>query len=185
MNFIDIIFISFALAMDAFAVSIASGSHRFMRNRRSAIRLAFHLGLFQFIMPVIGWYIGSGISNIVNSFSQWLAFGLLLIIGIKMIFESFQSDSEFTHKSSDPSKGGSLIMLSIATSIDAFGVGLSLAFLNINIWYSASIIGFITASLSIIGIIIGNKLGSKFGKKMEIAGGILLILIGLRILFTH
>lgn len=185
MSFIEILFIAVALAMDAFAVSVASGTNKFTHHGRPVFRISFHFGLFQFLMPVFGWYIGSGLVNLISSFDHWLAFGLLSFIGIKMISESFQQESATGRPRSDPSKGMNLLMLSIATSIDALAVGLSLAFLNINIWYPAAIIGIITAALSVIGITIGKSLGVKFGKKMEIAGGIILILIGLRILIIH
>ncbi|HPS63986.1 MAG TPA: manganese efflux pump MntP family protein [Ignavibacteria bacterium] len=185
MSIVEILFISVALAMDAFAVSIASGTNRITHHKRPAFRLSFHFGLFQFMMPVIGWYLGSGLVNLISSFDHWLAFGLLSFIGIKMISESFRTENPSAEKRTDPTKGMSLIMLSIATSIDALVVGLSLAFLNINIWIPAVFIGIITAALSIIGITIGKQLGLKFGKKMEIAGGVILILIGIRILILH
>lgn len=185
MSFVEIIIVAVALAMDAFAVSVASGTNELTHHRRPAFRLAFHFGLFQFLMPVIGWYIGSELVGLIYSFSYWLSFVLLTFIGIKMIFESFQLKTNPNKARTDPTRGFSLIMLSIATSIDALAVGLSLAFLNINIWYPAVIIGVITSALSLVGITIGKGLGIRFGKSMEIAGGIVLIIIGLRILIVN
>jgi putative Mn2+ efflux pump MntP len=134
-------------------------------------------------MPILGWFLGSRISVYIESVDHWIAFGLLSFVGIRMIHESLKKNpngEEF-----DPSKGSNLILLSIATSIDAFAIGLSLAVLNVSILYPSIIIGIVTGILSVIGIQLGNKLGIKFGKRMEVIGGVILILIGIKILIEH
>jgi len=183
MNFIDILFLAVGLAMDAFAVSVFSGTRKEIRGFRPAFRLSFHFGLFQFLMPVIGWFAGHYIQSYIESFDHWIAFGLLAFIGTRMIIAGFDKNNNSTKE--NPSKGLNLIMLSVATSIDALAVGFSLAVVKVDIWYPSLIIGVITAAISLIGLEIGYRLGLKFGKKMEIAGGIILILIGLKILLEH
>ncbi|MCE1165264.1 MAG: manganese efflux pump MntP family protein [Bacteroidetes bacterium] len=182
MSFLEIMIISVGLAMDAFAVSIGSGTLSSMRDMRSKIRLAFHFGLFQFLMPVIGWFLGSTVQSYVEQFDHWIGFVLLSYIGIKMIYESFGNDHSARQ---NPSKGKSLVILSVATSIDALAVGFTLAMLSVNIWYPCIIIGIVTALLSITGIQLGEKLGVRFGKKMELLGGLVLIAIGVKILLEH
>ncbi|MDR3665528.1 MAG: manganese efflux pump MntP family protein [Ignavibacteriaceae bacterium] len=178
----EIIVLAFGLALDAFAVSLGAGAVGRIGNHRGAVRLAFHFGLFQFLMPVIGWYVGFRIEPFVKSIDDWLAFLLLLYIGAKMIWDSFKPKDEFRK---DPSKGREMVLLSVATSIDALVVGFSLAILMISVWYPAVIIGIVTALLSIIGIYLGKVIGSRFGKKMEVVGGMVIIGIGLKILISH
>jgi manganese efflux pump family protein len=180
MGFGEICIIAVGLALDAFAVSLCSGKK--IGNRRGAIRLSFHLGLFQFLMPVIGWYLGVRIAPFVQNVDHWIAFGLLLYIGLKMMKESFDGSEQIKY---DPSKGKTLVALSVATSIDALVVGFSLAMVGIDIWRPAIIIGIITALLSIVGIYLGKALGAKFGRKMEFIGGLIIIGIGTKILFEH
>ena len=178
----EIIVIAFGLALDAFAVSLGAGAVGRIGNHRGAIRLAFHFGLFQFLMPVLGWYVGFKIEPLVKSVDDWIAFFLLSYIGVKMIWDSYKPVDEFRR---DPSKGKEMVLLSVATSIDALVVGFSLAILMINVWYPAFIIGIVTALLSITGIYLGKVIGSKIGKKMEIMGGLIIIGIGLKILISH
>ena len=178
----EILLIAVGLAMDAFAVSLASGARQPSVGRRGALRLAFHFGLFQFMMPVIGWFIGSRIAGLIGNVDHWVAFALLAFVGGRMI------RSGFDHLATcppDPSRGMTLLTLSLATSIDALAVGLSLAMLRVNIWQPSAIIGIVTATLSLIALQLGRRLGMAIGKRMEIAGGVLLILIGLRILLSH
>jgi putative Mn2+ efflux pump MntP len=182
MSFLEIILIAVGLAMDAFAVSIGAGTLSAMKELRSSIRLAFHFGLFQFLMPVLGWFLGSTIQVYVDSVDHWIAFALLSYIGIKMIYESFKKSEE---QKGNPSKGRTLIVLSVATSIDALMVGFTLAMLDVNIWYPSLMIGVITAGLSFLGIWMGKKLGMKLGKVMEVVGGLILIAMGLKILIEH
>jgi manganese efflux pump family protein len=178
----EILIIAFGLALDAFAVSLGAGSIGRIGNHRGAVRLAFHFGLFQFLMPVIGWYIGFKIEPFVKSFDYWIAFSLLTYIGVKMILDSYKPVGEFRK---DPSKGKHMVLLSVATSIDALVVGFSLAILMISVWYPAFIIGLVTALLSITGIYLGKVIGSKIGKKMEIVGGLIIIGIGIKIIILH
>lgn len=180
MGFIEIILIAVGLAMDAFAVSIAAGTSGKLGGKRGIFRLSFHFGLFQAIMPVIGWYAGIHIAALISAVDHWVAFGLLLFVGGRMIKGSFETDT--SGFKNDPSRGASLVILSVATSIDALAVGLSLAMLDVNIWYPCVIIGIITAGLSVIGIQTGKFFGRKLGSRMEMVGGVILILIGCRIL---
>jgi putative Mn2+ efflux pump MntP len=182
MSFLEIFLIAVGLAMDAFAVSIGAGTLTSMRDFRSTVRLAFHFGLFQFLMPIVGWFLGSSIQVYVDSIDHWIAFVLLSYIGVKMIYESFKKDDS---QKENPSKGRTLIILSVATSIDALIVGFTLAMLDVNIWYPSIMIGVITAGLSLLGIWIGKKLGIKLGKVMEVVGGLILIAMGLKILMDH
>lgn len=178
----EIILIAVGLAMDAFAVSISAGTSGTVKELRSSVRLSFHLGLFQFLMPVIGWFLGSSVQAYVESIDHWVALLLLSYIGIKMIIESMKNGDV---QRSDPTKGSNLVILSVATSIDALAVGFSLALLGVDIWYPGVIIGIITAVLSFTGIKLGARLGKTFGKRMEFVGGIILIAIGLKILIDH
>ncbi len=183
MDLITIIFIAVGLAMDAFAVSLGVGTTPFSSQKRVQFRLAFHFGLFQFMMPVIGWLVGSTIIRYISQIDHWIALVLLSYVGINMIRSGLNPEHEAVLK--DPSRGKSLILLAVATSIDALAVGLSLAMLKVTILLPAVIIGVITYSLSMVGLLTGRLLGEKFGKRMEIIGGLILIGIGLRVLITH
>lgn len=183
MNTLEIILIAFGLAMDAFAVSITAGTSGKLEGKRGIFRLSFHFGLFQAVMPLIGWFAGIYVAHLIRAVDHWVAFGLLLFVGIRMIRASFQAVGETIQ--TDPSRGFSLIMLSVATSIDALAVGLSLAMIHINIWYPCVVIGIITAALSVVGILAGKSLGKKLGLRMDFLGGVILILIGVRVLLTH
>jgi putative Mn2+ efflux pump MntP len=133
-------------------------------------------------MPVVGWYSGFQFVSYVEAFDHWIAFVLLALVGVHMILPDRGTR---VMKSTDPSRGLTLIVLSIATSIDALAVGFSLAVLRINIWYPCIVIGVTAAVLSLIGIRLGTRLGTLFGRRMEIVGGIILVFIGLRILYSH
>ena len=183
MSLITIIGIAIGLGMDAFAVAIAVGS-RMKLTFRPVFRLAFHFGLFQFMMPVIGWIVGSQVEKLIQHYDHWVAFALLAFIGAKMIKESFSNKDEFD-KVSDPTRKWQLVLLSIATSIDALSVGFSLALLNIEIFSISIIIGITAAIMTALGMAFGRWLGLKFGKYMEFVGGFILIGIGLKILFEH
>jgi putative Mn2+ efflux pump MntP len=183
MRFIQIVIIALGLAMDAFAVSIAAGTSGRVSNQQAALRLAFHFGLFQFFMPIIGWFLGIKILPLISALNHWVAFFLLFIVGFRMVRSGF--DKQGRTFSKDPSRGITLIILSVATSIDALAVGLGLAMLGIKIIYPCLVIGIITAILSFLGIQMGSRLGIKFGKKMEILGGLILMGIGSKIIITH
>jgi putative Mn2+ efflux pump MntP len=139
--------------------------------------------LFQFIMPVIGWLLGMTIEPLIRNYADWIAFGLLTFIGVRMIYFSVFG-GEAQH-SNDPSRGWNLVLLSIAVSLDALAIGLSLGVLGIFVWYPAIMIGVVTGILSLIGLRIGRIVGRKLGKPVEIIGGLVLVGIGLRILLSH
>ena len=183
MGFGTSLLIAIGLAMDAFAVSLGIGTLRPAPTPRSIFRLSFHFGLFQFFMPVLGWWVGSGFASLVGSFDHWLALGLLSFVGGRMIYSGLDPNRAAYER--DPSRGGMLMMLSVATSIDSLAVGLSLAMLQVNILYPSLVIGGVTASLSLIGLLIGHRLGQAFGKRMELVGGLILIGIGLRVVVSH
>jgi manganese efflux pump family protein len=183
MSFLEILMIAVSLAMDATAVCLGVGTTSHATPLRSKLRLAFHFGLFQFLMPIIGWYAGATVAPLITAFDHWITFGLLAFVGGRMVHSGFDPDAEAYRK--DPSRGLTLVMLSVATSIDALAIGLSLALLHVSIWYPTTVIGVVTAALSFMGLQLGRRLGEQFGKRMEIVGGVILILIGLRILLTH
>ena len=173
------------LAMDAFAVAIAASVAMGKVSGRQIFRFGFHFGLFQAMMPVIGWFAGHGVGEWIDEWDHWIAFLLLGGIGLKAIINALkQGEAENTPKS-DPTRGFTLVALSTATSIDALVVGVSFAMIDIQVWYPAMAIGIITATLTVIGMILGSRLGLVFGKRMEIIGGLVLITIGLKILTDH
>jgi manganese efflux pump family protein len=184
MGFLTILIIALGLAMDALAVAIATGVMLPAPTFRQFFRLSFHFGLFQFLMPIIGWLVGTTISSHIQTYDHWVAFGLLAIIGGRMIWGSFSNDSA-NAVVKDPTRKMSLIMLSTATSIDALAVGLSLAVLKVSILYPCVVIGVVAAIMTILGMLFGSRLGRRFGKRMELIGGLVLIAIGVKILFDH
>ncbi len=183
MSFAEVLLIAVSMAMDAFAVSLGIGTSRQASTPRPIFRLSFHFGLFQFFMPILGWLAGSSIATLISAFDHWVALALLVFVGGRMIRSGVDSDG--APSPNDPSRGGTLIMLSVATSIDAFAIGLSLAMLHVAILYPSLVIGVVTAGLSLTGLLIGHRLGETFGKRMEVLGGAILIGIGLRVLISH
>ncbi len=183
MNFYEILLIALSMSMDAFAVCLGAGTQPRTTGPRPVFRLAFHFGLFQFFMPVIGWFAGTTLVRYISAYDHWVAFGLLAFVGIRMIRSGF--DPTNAEQKNDPSRGWTLVLLAFATSIDALAVGFSLGVVGVTIWYPAVVIGLVTGLISWLGIYLGNRLGQKFGKRMEIIGGIILILIGIRILLSH
>ena len=149
--------------------------------RRNPVRLFF--GLFQAILPVVGWLFGNTIEPYVKGVDHWVAFGLLAFVGFRMVRSGLSNDDEESPK--DPSRGLTMVMLSIAVSIDALAVGLSLGVLGVNIWTPALIIGLVTGALSLVGLRVGNGLGKRYGKPVEVLGGLVLIGIGVRIVTSH
>ena len=180
MDIITIIAIAFGLAMDAFAVSITSGITIKHLKINNALKIAVFFGLFQAIMPLVGWLAGLSLKDFISEIDHWIAFGLLSFIGCKMIYESITVQSNEKHF--DPLNVYVLLMLSVATSIDALAVGVSFAFLKVSIVTPVIIFGTITFLLSYLGVYIGDRIGHFFENKIEIAGGLLLIGIGLKIL---
>lgn len=183
MSFIEIFLIALSMAMDAFAVCLGAGTQEQISGPRPTFRLAFHFGLFQFLMPLLGWLAGATIEHYIAAYDHWIAFGLLAFVGGRMVWSGFHPEAE--EKNNDPSRGWTLILLSIAVSIDALAVGLSLGIIGVIIWVPAVVIGIVTGLVSWLGLRLGNTLGEKFGKRMEIIGGMILILLGVRILLVH
>ncbi|MGA8179991.1 MAG: manganese efflux pump MntP family protein [Desulfobacterales bacterium] len=186
MKSINIFAIAVALAMDAFAVSIATGINLKKVSFRQMFRLSWHFGLFQAMMPVIGWRAGAFIRDYIEKYDHWIAFGLLTFVGVHMIKGAFSHDHH-NGPQKDRTRGWTLVMLSVATSIDALAVGFSISLLNISIWTPAMIIGIVAGLFSIAGLLIGERIGSakQLSLYAEIIGGIVLIAIGLNILHEH
>jgi putative Mn2+ efflux pump MntP len=180
MDIISIVIIAVGLAMDAFAVSITSGITIKRLHINHALKIALFFGLFQAIMPIIGWLAGLSLRDYISAIDHWIAFGLLSFIGCKMIYESITVQS--SKKEINPLNVYVLLVLSVATSIDALAVGVSFAFLKVSIVTPVIIIGTVTFMLSYLGVYIGDRIGHFFENKIEIAGGILLIGIGIKIL---
>lgn len=173
--------LAIALAMDAFAVAVGIGLILNPITQRQLFRLGFHFGLFQGGMVVIGWLAGMGLRTFVNAYAPWIAFVLLTFVGCKMIYEAISGfDGRVERR--DPTKGLTMVILSVATSIDALVVGFSLSLLGFIIWTPAVVIGVITAMLTVIGMLLGRIIGNTWGGRIEILGGIVLIGIGFKIL---
>jgi putative Mn2+ efflux pump MntP len=183
MDILTILLIACGLAMDCFTVSITSGIIIKKLHISHAAKIALFFGLFQAVMPCIGWLAGVGLKGFITGVDHWIAFGLLALIGCKMIYESFKVERE--RKENNPLNIYVLLILSIATSIDALAIGISLAFLNVVIFIPVVIIGVIAFIISFAGVYAGNKFGKILGNKMEIIGGLILIGIGAKILIEH
>ena len=183
MSIIEIIFLALALSIDAFAVSLSAAATGRAQGVRATFRLAFHFGLFQFLMPVLGWTAGLTLEPLIAAFDHWIALSLLGLIGIRMIRASLgrvQAEGP-----DDPTRGFTLMALSIATSIDALAVGLSLAILRTDIWWPSFVIGIVTGTVCLIAIRLGRRLSGAIGKRAEFVGGVILIVIAIRILLSH
>jgi len=183
MDFLTIILVAVGLSFDTFAVSVSNGLSITSLSFRQAIKIAFILAFFQALMPFLGWFMGIQVEQFVSEYDHWIAFGLLLLLGMKMIIESIkktnrQKDAEFP-------KLTIIIGMAIATSIDALVVGISFAFVKINIYYAVAIVGLVTFLVSMIGLLFGKTLGRKLGREIEVFGGIILIAIGIKILLSH
>jgi putative Mn2+ efflux pump MntP len=248
MSFLVILGIAVGLALDAFAVAVGASAALGRVTARQVFRLAFHFGLFQAVMPLVGWLAGRGLEGYIAGWDHWLAFGLLAFVGGKAIVTALRGGGAFSASVSlradvgrvapgppssqssgvasasrraeggppyipeaerpacdkrsverrimwpgpgerppekDPTRGATLLMLSVATSIDALAVGLSLGVLEVAIWYPALIIGVVTAGLTVLGMDLGSRIGLRFGRSAEILGGLVLIGIGLKILVEH
>jgi manganese efflux pump family protein len=179
-----ILLIAVGLAMDCFAVSLGVGTAGTAVGPRPTFRLFFHFGLFQAGMTLLGWLAGKTVVTYISGLDHWVAFALLVFVGGRMIRSGLRKEGE-EPSIPDPSRGLTLVMLSVATSIDALAVGLSLALLSVNVLWAALLIGGVSALLSLVGLTVGNQLGLRFGKTMEVIGGVILIIIGLRVLITH
>jgi putative Mn2+ efflux pump MntP len=182
MSFFGILVLAVSMAMDAFAVSLGAGSLPETRGPRPTFRLAFHFGLFQFIMPILGWLAGASIEPFISGVDHWIAFALLAVVGVRMI-DAARRPTDVP--AADPSRGWTLVLLSVAVSLDALAVGLSLGVLGIPVGYPALVIGLTTAVLSVAGLHLGRGIGARLGKPFQVIGGLLLIGIGLRIVILH
>lgn len=191
MGFLELILVAVGLSMDAFAVSICKGLGMRKLSYRHALLVAFLFGVFQGLMPLVGWLLGVQFQHYIVSIDHWIAFVLLAFIGGKMLFDAFckgsqdegdACESDLTESRLDIKE---LFLLAIATSIDALAVGITLAFLEVDIVVAVFCIGLITFCLAFVGVIIGNKFGAKYEKPATILGGVVLILIGVKILLEH
>lgn len=183
MSTLALLGIAVGLAMDAFAVSIATGLSLPSVTPRHTFRMAFHFGLFQFLMPVVGWLGGRQVAEYVSPYDHWIAMALLSYVGGRMLWDAWQSKDP--ESKTDPTRGLMLVTLCIATSLDALAVGFSMAFLNVSIWGPAVIIGLVAGTLSAAGILFGGRLGPRAGRWAEVVGGCVLIGIGIRIVVEH
>ena len=184
MDFLTVFLIALGLAMDAFAVALSGGFAAGKATSRQTLRLAFHFGLFQFLMPILGWAAGLTVQNFIQAYDHWVAFALLAGIGGKMIYESLRPEKGERRKA-DITRGASLVLLSLATSIDALAVGLSLSLLRVRILYPSAVIGVVCFALTAFGFAFGSQFGRLIGRRMELLGGMVLIGIGVRILMEH
>ena len=184
---VEFLLLGVGLAMDAFAVSICKGLAMRKVNKKQAVIIALFFGGFQAIMPVIGWLLCKGFQTYIEAFDHWIAFALLAFIGVKMIIETLREkeDDVVIEEMEPPLDMKEMLMLAIATSIDALAVGISLAALDRPIVESAAIIGVVTFVISIIGVYIGKFFGNRYKKRAELTGGIILVLIGVKILCEH
>ena len=183
MDTITLIGLALALAMDAFAVALSTGAVLTRLTGRHLFRLGFHFGLFQALMPVIGWLAGQTIIQWVEAWDHWIAFGLLAFIGGRMIHEALNPEEKDENR--DPTRGLNMVLLSIATSIDALAVGFSLSVIGVSIWMPSLVIGLVAGVLTVIGMLMGGRIGDRWGSRVEIFGGGVLICIGLKILAEH
>ena len=182
MDIIEIFFIGVGLAMDAFSVSVCKGLSMKKLDIKKALIIAIYFGVFQGIMPLIGYFLGSTFESLISEIDHWIAFALLEFIGINMIREAFGDENK---NANDKIDFKTMIILAVATSIDALTVGVTFAFFNVNILLAAFIIAIVTFALSLVGVKIGNRFGNKYESKAEIIGGIILAFMGLKILIEH
>ena len=183
MSFLEILLLAVGVSMDAFAVSIGKGLSVKKVTPREVLSVALWFGGFQALMPVIGYYLGTSFADLVEKVDHWIAFGLLALIGANMIREALKADEPEENNASFAFR--TMLVLAIATSIDALALGVSFAFLKTPLWLSIAIIGVTTASFSSLGLLIGKQVGARFHKRAEIFGGLILIAIGLKILIEH
>jgi len=184
MGWLSLLAVAVALAMDAFAVAIVTGLTLEPMTRRHVFRLAFHFGLFQALMPTVGWLAGKAVHRYLSAFDHWVAFGLLAFVGGKMLWGALHGE-QGGKAADDPTSGWALVLLSVATSIDALAVGLSLALVGSAIVVPAVVIGIVAAAFTAVGMVLGRRIGSMWGKRVEVLGGLILIGIGVKIVVEH
>jgi putative Mn2+ efflux pump MntP len=183
-SFWTLLLIAVGVSADAFAVALGKGLHMRRFSLRNAVIIALTFGAFQAAMPLVGWLLGSTFSSYIRDVDHWIAFGLLGLIGGKMLYEAF-SPKDDVDEDSDRLPLRELLVLAVATSVDALAVGVTLAFLPVSIGGAVALIGVTTTVVAFVGVVVGRRVGSRFGKPAEIAGGVILILIGLNILLEH
>jgi manganese efflux pump family protein len=181
-DLVTILLIALGLSADCFAVALSASLSKTKHTRIEVLRTALSFGFFQTAMPVLGWLAGRSIITIISNYDHWIAFVLLAFIGGKMIWESITEKEE---KERNISHGWTLVTLSFATSIDALAVGLSFAFLEVNIWFAAVFIGIIAFLSTVLAFLVGMKVSGVLGKRAELIGGLVLIGIGLKIIIEH
>jgi putative Mn2+ efflux pump MntP len=184
LDFLSIVLIGIGLSFDCFAVALSGSIALGKTSAVPLFRLSSAFGGFQALMCILGWLAGQTVVNFIAQYDHWVAFGLLAIVGGRMLWEAFHDDHEH-EDGGDITKGLLLLTVSVATSIDSLAVGLSFAFLKVNIWLASLTIGGIAFSITAVGFVLGRKAGELLGKRAEAVGGIILILIGLRILLEH
>jgi manganese efflux pump family protein len=182
MGIYAIFLLSIGLSLDTFAVSVSCGLIDKDIKFFHASRIAIIFAIFQAVMPIIGWLLGLSVKGYIIQVDHWMAFGLLSLVGLKMIYESLKNNEE---KNFNPQDIKVILILSVATTIDAFVIGITFAFLEVNLLLASLIIGAVTYTASMLGTLFGKNVGAHFGKKMEIVGGLILISIGTKILIEH
>jgi putative Mn2+ efflux pump MntP len=185
MSFVLVLGVAVALAMDCFAVTMGLACGRLGLSMRQAVRMAAYFGGFQLVMPILGWLAGARLLKLIGSFDHWVAFGLLALIGGRMIYESFEMNEEEKACRPDRTQGSRLLVLALATSIDALAVGLSMGVVGTTILYPAAIIGATSFVLTVAGAKLGPVVGRLAGRRAELVGGLILIGIGAKILVEH
>ena len=185
--FIEIFLIGIGLSMDAFAVSVCKGLGMSKLNKKQMVVIGLYFGGFQALMPLVGWFVGTRFQSYIETFDHWIAFFLLLFIGGKMAIEAIKEwkEEDVVEVADKPLDHKELVIMAIATSIDALAVGITFAFLGVNIVSAISIIGCTTFCLSLVGVAMGNFFGTRYKKRAELSGGIILILLGAKILLEH
>jgi manganese efflux pump family protein len=184
MSWVGLLAVSVALAMDAFAVAVVAGLTLGTVTRRHLFRLSFHFGLFQAMMLGLGWLVGTALFAIVAAVATWIAFILLTLVGVNAIWHGVHQDDE-TPRANDPTSGWQLVFLSFATSVDAFGVGISLAMIRASIAVSACAVGVIATIFTLLGMGLGRRIRTIWGKRVEVLGGLILLGIGVKILLDY
>jgi putative Mn2+ efflux pump MntP len=187
METVTLLGVAVGLALDATAAAMGAAVLLGPLTPRQLFRLAWHFGLFQALMPVLGWAAGTTVEVHIRAWDHWVAFGLLSFVGGRAIWDALRpSEPDASSSASpDPSRGLTLVLLSIATSIDALAVGLGFAALGVSIWYPAAVIGVVTGAMTVVGATVGARAGARSGRGLQIIGGAILIVIGIKILIEH
>ena len=186
MSIVEVVLLAVGLSMDAFAVSVGKGLAMRRREHLQALALALAFGLFQGAMPLIGWFVGSRFAALISAVDHWIAFGLLAIVGARMLWDAAHPESDPAEVAVSPHlPWRELLVLAVATSIDAMAAGIGFAFLRLDIWLTVGLIAAITATLSYVGVVLGHQFGSRFERPAEVTGGLILIAIGAKILLEH